>query len=142
MVERAVLTAREAELLIRLSRGLSNCEIAHQMSITVGTTRHLHRIFRKLNVRNRTSAVAGPPAASSEFATFAAVTRCGRSPSAVGLRFRRIFDAAEAHVTFDGRRSQSMHAGATSGDCSHRLNKTNIAKPHYARLRVAMHNFG
>ncbi len=59
MVERAVLTAREAELLIRLSRGLSNCEIAHQMSITVGTTKgHLHRIFRKLNVRNRTSAVA------------------------------------------------------------------------------------
>ena len=58
MVERAVLTAREAELLIRLSRGLSNCEIAHQMSITVGTTKgHLHRIFRKLNVRNRTQAV-------------------------------------------------------------------------------------
>jgi LuxR family maltose regulon positive regulatory protein len=59
MVERTFLTPTEAELLRRLGRGLSNQEIADQMSITVGTTKgHLHRIFRKLNVRNRTSAVA------------------------------------------------------------------------------------
>jgi len=59
MGPRAVLTGREVELLRRLSRGLSNQEIAAQMSITVGTTKgHLHRIFRKLNVRNRTAAVA------------------------------------------------------------------------------------
>jgi LuxR family maltose regulon positive regulatory protein len=59
MAERAVFTGREVELLRQLSRGLSNHEIAHQMSITVGTTKgHLHRIFRKLNVRNRTAAVA------------------------------------------------------------------------------------
>jgi len=59
MVERAILTDKEAELLRRLGRGLSNQQIADQMSITVGTTKgHLHRIFRKLNVRNRTSAVA------------------------------------------------------------------------------------
>ena len=58
-MERAVLTPREAELLRRLGRGLSNQQIADQMAITVGTTKgHLHRIFRKLNVRNRTSAVA------------------------------------------------------------------------------------
>ena len=59
MGERTVLTDRETELLRRLSRGLSNQEIAQQMSITVGTTKaHLHRIFRILNVRNRTAAVA------------------------------------------------------------------------------------
>jgi len=59
MVERAVLTARETELLRRLARGLSNQEIAVQMSITVGTTKgHLHQIFRKFAVRNRTAAVA------------------------------------------------------------------------------------
>ena len=59
MGERTVLTDRETELVRRLSRGLSNQEIAHQMLITVGTTKgHLHRIFRKLNVRNRTAAVA------------------------------------------------------------------------------------
>jgi LuxR family maltose regulon positive regulatory protein len=59
MGERAVLTDREVELVRRLSRGLSNQEIADQLSITVGTTKgHLHRIFRKLNVRSRTAAVA------------------------------------------------------------------------------------
>ena len=59
MEEHPVLTGRETELLRRLSHGLSNREIAGQMSITVGTTKgHLHRIFRKLNVRNRTAAVA------------------------------------------------------------------------------------
>jgi len=59
MGEYAALTNRETELLLQLSRGLSNQEIAHQMSITVGTTKgHLHRIFRKLDVRNRTAAVA------------------------------------------------------------------------------------
>ena len=59
MGERTVLTDRETELLRRLTRGLTNQEIARQMSITVGTTKgHLHRIFRKLNVRNRTAAVA------------------------------------------------------------------------------------
>jgi DNA-binding NarL/FixJ family response regulator len=59
MGERAVLTDREVELLRRLSRGFSNQEIAHQLSITVGTTKgYLHRIFRKLNVRSRTAAVA------------------------------------------------------------------------------------
>jgi len=59
MEERAVLSGREVELLRRLSRGLSNQEIARQLSITVGTTKgHLHRIFRKLNVRSRTAAVA------------------------------------------------------------------------------------
>lgn len=59
MEQRAALTDRETELLRRLSRGLSNQEIALQMSITVGTTKgHLHRIFRKLEVHNRTAAVA------------------------------------------------------------------------------------
>ena len=59
MGERLALTGREVELLRQLSGGLSNQEIAHRMSITVGTTKgHLHRIFRKLDVRNRTAAVA------------------------------------------------------------------------------------
>ena len=59
MAAREPLTTRETELLRRLSRGLSNQEIASQMSITVGTVKgHLHRRFRKLTVRNRTAAVA------------------------------------------------------------------------------------
>jgi LuxR family transcriptional regulator, maltose regulon positive regulatory protein len=58
-MEYGLLTGRETEILRRVSRGLRNQEIADQMSITVGTTKgHLHRIFRKLDVRNRTAAVA------------------------------------------------------------------------------------
>jgi len=53
------LSAREAQVLKHVSRGCSNQEIASQLSITVGTTKgHLHRIFTKLKVRNRTAAVA------------------------------------------------------------------------------------
>jgi DNA-binding CsgD family transcriptional regulator len=55
----ALLTPREAEVLRRCSRGLSNQEIAQQLAISVGTTKgHLHQIFRKFDVRNRTAAAA------------------------------------------------------------------------------------
>jgi ATP/maltotriose-dependent transcriptional regulator MalT len=59
VVQHELLSARETEILRRVSRGCSNQEIADQLSITVGTTKgHLHRIFGKLDVRNRTAAVA------------------------------------------------------------------------------------
>jgi LuxR family maltose regulon positive regulatory protein len=59
MVEHGLLSDRETDILRRVSRGFSNQEIADQLSITVGTTKgHLHRIFEKLGVRNRTAAVA------------------------------------------------------------------------------------
>ena len=58
MVEHGLLSGRETEILRRVSRGFSNQEIAEQLSIAVGTTKgHLHRIFGKLDVRNRTAAV-------------------------------------------------------------------------------------
>jgi LuxR family transcriptional regulator, maltose regulon positive regulatory protein len=54
-----LLSAREAEVLRICSRGLSNQEIGDQLAITVGTIKgHLVHIYRKLNVRNRTGAVA------------------------------------------------------------------------------------
>jgi len=53
------LSGREVEVLRYLSDGLTNREIADRLFITEGTTKgHLHRIFRKLDVRNRTAAVA------------------------------------------------------------------------------------
>ena len=59
MLEPASLSAREVEVLRSCSRGLSNQQIGDQLAITVGTTKgHLVHIFRKLNVRNRTGAVA------------------------------------------------------------------------------------
>ena len=59
MLEQASLSAREVEVLRSCSRGLSNQQIGDQLAITVGTAKgHLVHIFRKLNVRNRTGAVA------------------------------------------------------------------------------------
>lgn len=53
------LTAREAEILMRLAEGLSNKEIAQKTNISAGTVRnHLEHIFKKLHVRCRTEAAA------------------------------------------------------------------------------------
>ena len=58
MAKNTLLSTREVQVLRRCSRGLSNQEIADRLAITVGTTKgHLHRIFQKLNVRNRMAAV-------------------------------------------------------------------------------------
>jgi DNA-binding NarL/FixJ family response regulator len=64
------LTSREEEVLVLLSRGFSNKEIAEQMSVSIETVRsHLKRIYEKMHVRSRTEAVAlyfsSPDAGSS-----------------------------------------------------------------------------
>ena len=59
----AELTRRENEVLELLAENLSNQEIAHSLVIEVGTVKnHVHRILKKLNVRNRTAAAAFFPA--------------------------------------------------------------------------------
>ena len=51
------LTAREQEVLRLIAKGLSNKEIAAQLSITLNTTKiHVHRILEKLQVRRRREA--------------------------------------------------------------------------------------
>ena len=53
------LSETEINILRLVDVGRSNQEIANRLKITVGTTKwHLHRIFRKLSVRNRTGAAA------------------------------------------------------------------------------------
>lgn len=53
------LRAREIEILLLLSAGLSNQEIAHKLVITIGTTKwHLNHIYAKLGVKGRTQAIA------------------------------------------------------------------------------------
>jgi len=52
------LTNKENEVLLLLSKGFLYKEIAAQLSITVGTvTQHIHRIYEKLHVANRTEAI-------------------------------------------------------------------------------------
>jgi two-component system, NarL family, nitrate/nitrite response regulator NarL len=53
------LTARERELVLLVSDGLSNKEIARKIGVTEGTVKiHLHNIYQKLGVTNRTSMVS------------------------------------------------------------------------------------
>jgi len=52
------LSVRENEILQLLSRGLLYKEIADQLSISTSTVRqHIHRIYEKLHVQNRTEAI-------------------------------------------------------------------------------------
>ena len=53
------LSEREREVLRLLAAGRSNAEIAESLYLAVGTVKaHVHRIYGKLLVRNRTEAVA------------------------------------------------------------------------------------
>ena len=59
MPARSTLTAREHEILVWLSRGKQNSEIAAILWITPNTVRkHLENIYAKLGVTNRAGAVA------------------------------------------------------------------------------------
>jgi LuxR family transcriptional regulator, maltose regulon positive regulatory protein len=53
------LTRREVSILKRLESGLSNKEIAEAIFLSEGTLKwHLHNVYSKLNVRNRSGAMA------------------------------------------------------------------------------------
>jgi len=51
----ALLTERERQIMRLVSEGLSNKEIARRLNICDGTIKvHLHHIFQKLEISNRT----------------------------------------------------------------------------------------
>jgi ATP/maltotriose-dependent transcriptional regulator MalT len=53
------LSERELEVLRLLAAGLSNAEVAHELVIAAGTVKtHTASIYSKLDVNNRTRAVA------------------------------------------------------------------------------------
>lgn len=57
--ERSVLTAREREILLWVKEGKNNWEIASILDITPDTVKfHLKNIYQKLNVANRSQAIA------------------------------------------------------------------------------------
>ena len=52
------LTNKENEILVLLSKGFLYKEIASKLSITIGTvTQHIHNIYEKLHVSNKTEAI-------------------------------------------------------------------------------------
>ena len=52
------ITEREKEILTLLGKGLLYKEIAEQLHITTGTVKqHLHKIYEKMHVQNRTEAI-------------------------------------------------------------------------------------
>ena len=53
-----ILSSRENEILLLLAKGLLYKEIAEKLSIATGTVRqHIHKIYHKLHVQNRTEAI-------------------------------------------------------------------------------------
>ncbi|HEY4965530.1 MAG TPA: response regulator transcription factor [Puia sp.] len=55
---RNILSVRENEILQLLSKGLLYKEISDRLNISTGTVRqHIHRIYEKLHVQNRTEAI-------------------------------------------------------------------------------------
>jgi DNA-binding CsgD family transcriptional regulator len=59
LVTAFALSAREAEVLLWLSRGKTNKEIAHILAISARTiNKHLEQVFKKVGVDNRTQAAA------------------------------------------------------------------------------------
>ena len=55
----ALLTERERQIMHLVSEGLSNKEIGRRLHVTDGTIKvHLHHIFQKLDISNRTSLAA------------------------------------------------------------------------------------
>ncbi len=56
--EMKLLSSRENEVLQHLAKGLLYKEIAEKLSIATGTVRqHIHKIYEKLHVQNRTEAL-------------------------------------------------------------------------------------
>ncbi len=56
--EKNILSIREKEILQWLAKGLLYKEISDKLNITTGTVRqHIHRIYEKLHVQNRTEAI-------------------------------------------------------------------------------------
>jgi DNA-binding NarL/FixJ family response regulator len=61
------LTRREAEVVRLVSQGLANKTVARELGVQEGTVKiHLHNIYRKLRVANRSGLILGAIAVTEE----------------------------------------------------------------------------
>jgi two-component system nitrate/nitrite response regulator NarL len=52
------LTTREREIVFAVAKGLSNKDVGRRLNLSEGTVKvHLHKIYSKLGVKNRTALV-------------------------------------------------------------------------------------
>jgi len=52
------LTSREQEVIMALAEGLSNKDVGRRLNLSEGTVKvHLHNLYNKLGVKNRTALV-------------------------------------------------------------------------------------
>jgi two-component system nitrate/nitrite response regulator NarL len=80
------LTERERQIMRLVSEGLSNKEIARRLNITDGTIKvHLHNIFQKLEITNRT-VLAALAVSQNESADPSSGNRISRIPALGGPR--------------------------------------------------------
>jgi two-component system nitrate/nitrite response regulator NarL len=62
-----VLSPREREVAVLITRGLSNKEVARELGVSDGTVKiHVHSIFQKLGAKSRYNLISrgGPPEAA------------------------------------------------------------------------------
>jgi two-component system, NarL family, nitrate/nitrite response regulator NarL len=61
------LTKREQQVADLVCRGLSNKVVARKLSLSEGTVKmHIHRVFRKLCIRNRSALILALSAGSGD----------------------------------------------------------------------------
>lgn len=123
---RANLTPRQQQILELMQQGKVNKEIANELNISLGTVKqHLVAVFKKLNVQNRTMAVARLAEFKDQSgfdAVFAQETLIARRPAIIlslkvannlPLEAMRLFNSYMAEMAFD---SQALFISREQGD--------------------------
>lgn len=112
----APLSGRQQEILRLIAIGKSNKEIAHQLGLTTGTVKqHVYALFRKLGVRNRTTAVAkGAEIESARAAAPAKAAAIAASRVPEDLRYARRLVTAVVIEPRPGASRSSRDAADTS----------------------------